>query len=36
LGYPDPILKGNGEIIQITENEAVLKRWMVSGPEIVL
>jgi hypothetical protein len=28
------ILKGDGGIIGITENEAALKRWMVSGPEI--
>ena len=28
------IVKGDGGIIGITENEAALKRWMVAGPEI--
>ena len=27
------IVKGDGEIIGITENESALKRWMVAGPE---
>lgn len=28
------VLKGDGGIIGITENDAALKRWMISGPEM--
>ena len=28
------MVKGDGGVIGITENEAALKRWMVAGPEV--
>ena len=28
------MVKGDGEVIGITENETALKRWMVAGPEV--
>ena len=28
------MVKGDGGVVCITENEAALKRWMVAGPEI--
>lgn len=30
----NPMVKGDGGAIGLTENEAVLKRWMVAGPEV--
>ena len=29
------MVKGDGGVIGITENEAALKHWMVAGPEVV-
>ena len=31
---PNAVLKGDSEIIGITENEPALKRWSIAGPEM--